>query len=82
MPDTAVTSRFTELVCADDDWVRAEFAEIVAANFPAEPVPPAREPRARRSEVPRTERKTYARPSFVPRSCERRQRSPPLFGTW
>jgi hypothetical protein len=39
MPDTTRESprgdSFAELVCADPDWVRTEFAAIVAANFPA-----------------------------------------------
>src|SRR3989442_14469384 len=37
MPDTArhttAASEFTELVCADADWLRAEFDAIMAANF-------------------------------------------------
>jgi hypothetical protein len=52
MPDTTRQSpagdSFAELVCADPDWVRAEFAAIVAANFPATadvPTPPRRRPR-------------------------------------
>jgi hypothetical protein len=78
MPDTTMADRFTELVCADDDWVRAEFAEIVAANFagfaPVPPVPgrdPGRQP-------VRMVRKPLAKRLIVARTCERRQRSPPL----
>lgn len=31
--------RFADLLCADEQWVAAEFAAIVAANFPTERVP-------------------------------------------
>lgn len=40
-PADAATATFAELVCADDDLLRAEFDSIVAANFPG----PADRPR-------------------------------------
>jgi hypothetical protein len=31
---------FADVVCADQDWVDAEFAELVAASFGGPPAPP------------------------------------------
>jgi hypothetical protein len=49
MPDTrrpsSASSEFAELVCADPDWVRAEFDAIVAANFDPSPPHQRRPPR-------------------------------------
>lgn len=87
MPDTlrptSVTSAFTELLCADESWLRAEFDEIVAANFD---VPPTLPPR------PRSPSSGPRRTGFPPRPGgdavggmpsrrpRYRQRSPPLTG--
>lgn len=44
--DDAVTSEFTELVCADPAWLDAEFDAIVTANFgTVPPCPPSGRPR-------------------------------------
>ncbi|MFF5989941.1 hypothetical protein [Prauserella flavalba] len=80
---SGTTGEFAELLCADPDWVRAEFDAIVAANFdhvtpqpPARPGParpPAGEDRCRPDAADLTGAFQAAR--LRP---WRRQRSPPL----
>jgi hypothetical protein len=38
------TAAFADVVCADQQWVDAEFAEIVATSFGGPPVPPPPSP--------------------------------------
>ncbi|HVV08409.1 hypothetical protein [Amycolatopsis sp.] len=85
MPDTVRTSGFAELVCADTQWLRAEFAAIVAANFGA-PAPPPLRPRRgctgprRRGRTPRTVTGRAGQSALEPPTAVRagsRQRSPP-----
>jgi hypothetical protein len=82
----ATDTAFADLICADPEWVRAEFDALMTAEFggpPAGPVPPAPPyvPAGRRppgAAVP-------ARPRILPpatatrsaRDTQRRQRSPP-----
>lgn len=37
--DAAVDEAFWDLVCADEDWLRSEFEEIVSAGCPERPSP-------------------------------------------
>ncbi|HST66859.1 MAG TPA: hypothetical protein VLM05_16875 [Mycobacteriales bacterium] len=82
--DTAVDvgTEFLALVCADEELLRAEFEQIVAAGWGPPPLP-ARGPRGRRGPVPSGRhrasdagptRRTSAEPD-----CDEwaRQRSPP-----
>jgi hypothetical protein len=78
-------ARFAELICADPQWLRAEFDALIAAGFGAPPawprlpapprVPPQRPPAnplasPRRGTMP-------APPARATRRGHRRQRSPP-----
>jgi hypothetical protein len=74
---------FTDVVAADLDWVRAEFDEIVAANF-LEPAPPLRRRPRKRPSHPAPPTRT-APPSEqesgdlarTARRASARERSPP-----
>ena len=79
-------ARFAELICADDEWLRAEFDALVLAGFgapPAWPRPPA-PPRVPPQEPPaatpacqwQVTRPGGAVSARTLRGC-RRQRSPP-----
>ena len=78
-------TKFAELVCADPEWLRAEFDALISASFgapPKWPRPPA-PPRARypiQSGWPR-QPASQARPEAAETSIRspefRRQRSPP-----
>jgi hypothetical protein len=70
---------FLDVVCGDEDWVRAEFDAIVAANWPGAepPEPPVPSPGPRR-----TPRRATGRPRPVPGippngPAPARQRAPP-----
>ncbi len=68
------TSGFADLVVADQEWVDAEFAAIIDANFATPPTgrggaPVPRTPRPRPARWPRAE--------HVPTLIAPRQRSPP-----
>ena len=73
---------FVDLVCADDDLVRAEFEAIIAASWPALPVDhepvPAPMPRdpERRGVAGRAERGAAGR-DHSSEALRSRQRSPP-----
>jgi hypothetical protein len=76
---------FAELICADPQWLRAEFDALITAGFgapPAWPRPPApprvppRRPPANPVPPPRRDTKP-ASPVRVTRRGHRRQRSPP-----
>ncbi|HEU5160866.1 MAG TPA: hypothetical protein VFU43_27965 [Streptosporangiaceae bacterium] len=82
-----VGARFAELICADRDWLNAEFDALVAANYgapPGRPSPPA-PPHVPPSGVPG--RRGRRRPASVPapfrertprtRAALRHQRAPP-----
>ncbi|RSD17170.1 hypothetical protein [Amycolatopsis eburnea] len=86
MPDTAretaARAGFAELICADPDWVRAEFDAMVAANFRTPP--PRREPAPRPdSSGHRTSSRGHrdagrrTPPTIPVPPCPRRERSPP-----
>jgi hypothetical protein len=88
MPDTmspsSASSEFVELVCADPDWVRAEFDAIVAANFDPSPPHQRRPPRPDSSgpTAPARTAATVTTPVGAPGvvlsiNRWRRQRSPP-----
>jgi hypothetical protein len=88
MPDTmrpsSVSSEFAELVCADPDWVRAEFDAIVAANFDPPPPHQRRPPRPDSSgpTAPARAAAIVTTPAgapgvVLPITRWRRQRSPP-----
>jgi len=78
---------FVDLVCADDDLLRAEFEAIIEANWPAPPGSSARLPWPDRP-TPRGSRRRSV-PTIAP-SVRRapadgrggRQRSPPLPMEW
>jgi hypothetical protein len=81
----SVAKRFAELVCADADWLRAEFDAIVAANFPAGELPAPRVPRGRRpvgtvgaDRAVRAAHRAAASPHGIDRRRPRaRERGPP-----
>jgi hypothetical protein len=88
MPDTmrppSASSEFAELVCADPDWVRAEFDAIVAANFDTSPPHQHRPPRPDSSgpTAPAPAAGAVTTPAsasgvVLPINRWRRQRSPP-----
>lgn len=90
MPDTtrhaAEASGFADVICADADWLRAEFEAIVAANFGVLPPSP---PGPRSAPVSPRRSGCAARAAssdvclvgaLLARLGERRQRSPPLVG--
>jgi hypothetical protein len=78
------TDAFLEVVCGDDDWLRAEFDAIVAANWdPPDPVPPGPArgpagPRPRARSSWRSCRPTGRPPGANPPA---HQRSPPRAAT-
>jgi hypothetical protein len=82
-----VRAKFAELICADPDWLAAEFESLVAASYgapPAWPSPPA-PPHVPPPGAPSQRRPTFQEPglpsSTAPlpraRTTERHQRSPP-----
>ncbi|WP_162802935.1 hypothetical protein [Ornithinimicrobium avium] len=85
-PDERLAEEFWQIVCADDDWLRAEFDAIVAdcdpgmtgiqglrPPVPRRPVPPARDARP----VGRERRPACL---AAPGRVSARQRSPPPVG--
>lgn len=75
---------FADVVAADLGWVRAEFDEIVAANFPESPVPPLRRHPRERSRHPAPPVRTATPPGRESGARDRtarevgaRERSPP-----
>jgi hypothetical protein len=76
---------FAELICADPQWLRAEFGALITAGFGAPPTwprPPAppRAPSDRTPDhpFPPPRRNTRPAPAIRPtRQGHRRQRSPP-----
>jgi hypothetical protein len=83
--EMTVTGGFAELVYADPDWLRAEFDEIMTANFKTFPVLPPRPGSAgprrpgRRPQWVRTVGRGLAGATPTVRNRSR-QRSPPLSG--
>lgn len=76
------TEQFLELVCADDDLVRAEFDAIIAAEFASPPVHPVADaPGARPRRHRNRSRRVGSRPLRDDRKAGvggwTRQRSPP-----
>jgi len=76
---SAADDLFVELVCADDEWVRAEFAALIDAVWTD---PPPREPVQHPASTPppslRREPRTVApHPQERADQREGRQRSPP-----
>jgi hypothetical protein len=78
---------FADVVAADPDWVRAEFDEIVAANFPESAPPLRRHPRYPRERPrhpappARTDTPSTEDSGDLARTARRvgaRERSPPL----
>jgi hypothetical protein len=78
-------AKFAELICADPQWLRAEFAALIVAGFggpPAWPRPPApprvppHRPPASPPAQPAADGKRAAAVRVRPR-LRRRQRSPP-----
>ena len=77
MLDTAArTSGFADLVLADQEWLDAEFAAIVDANF-ATPAPQAGRGRAPVPRSPRPRPARWPRAEHVPSPVAPHQRSPP-----
>jgi len=79
-------ARFAELICADPQWLRAEFSALVSASFgapPAWPRPPApprvppRRPATGRAVRPRRDTRPAQLTSRIRPAGLRRQRSPP-----
>jgi hypothetical protein len=75
MATRTLDEEFLALVCEDDDMVRAEFDEIISANWgePPSPAPPRRP-------VPSTPYRDVLHPhgrNHVPLGRQARQRSPP-----
>lgn len=78
--------RFAELICADDDWLRAEFDALVLAGFgappgwPCPPAPPRAQPPGPPARAPdRLEQLIRFAPADIARALRGRcrQRSPP-----
>ena len=78
--------QFADVVCSDEDWVRAEFEAIIAAEWPA---PPSRPPAQRAASAPPTAPDGPWRVSRLERLASQprrpgaggwaRQRSPPAW---
>jgi hypothetical protein len=75
---------FLELLCADEDLLRAEFEAIVAAEWPSPPPAQPAEGNAARRGPPRSPSSTRGRPATPPSRPRHpgagdwsRQRSPP-----
>lgn len=83
-----VREKFAELICADPDWLDAEFASLVTASYGAPPawpsppapphLPPPGAPRGRRRARPEPTTPSPVALALVTRTTERHQRSPPL----
>jgi hypothetical protein len=66
-PATAAAQTFVDLVCADDELMRAEFDALIAASWPTPPaVPPVPPRRPARQPI-----------HHLPDTSWRRQRGPP-----
>jgi hypothetical protein len=75
MTAQTLEEEFLALVCEDENLVRAEFDEIIAANWGEPPLPPPP-----RRPVPSTPYRNVPRPhgrDHVPVGRPARQRSPP-----
>lgn len=75
MAAQTLDKEFLALLCEDEDLVRAEFDEIIAANWGEPPLPPAPRP-----PVPATPYRDAFHPherNHVPIDRSARQRSPP-----
>jgi hypothetical protein len=73
------TDAFLDVVCGDEDWVRAEFDAIVEANWPpaGRPEPPVPSPGPRRTSRRPTGRSRPV-PGIRPNGpAPARQRAPP-----
>jgi len=83
MTDTDTTLEFVDVLCADDDWVRQEFDEIIASGWGDEE-PPSRNIAERRRRP--SDRGGHVDHSVLPHLVvwqhgppdRARQRSPPL----
>lgn len=70
---------FLDVLCADEDLLRAEFDAIVQANWPEPPAGPPTPPAPRHRTRPRPPRVVARpRPGAPRRRTRARQRSPPL----
>ena len=83
-PDETLADEFWQLVCADDDWLRAEFDAIVTAEYPDRcggagpaPSPPQKPGPPSRGARPTRQRGRRPRPPAAPVRRAARQRSPP-----
>ncbi|MFK5635223.1 MULTISPECIES: hypothetical protein [unclassified Ornithinimicrobium] len=71
---------FWDLVCADEDWLRAEFDAIIASGFrdrPGRPVLPRPAPRPRPGVLHASPRQPDTLGGWGPEPQVARQRSPP-----
>lgn len=74
---------FWDLVCGDEDWLRAQFDAIIAAEYPSRerPAPPTLPPRHRAHGGPGTRRSWVDGPGPATAEAQLhpppRQRSPP-----
>ncbi|WP_147064459.1 hypothetical protein [Terrabacter aerolatus] len=78
LPTDDVSTRFVEIVCADEDLLAAEFEAIISASWPPSPAPP-RPDGAGDSHVeqPVEGPRPAPRPRWLASRTPRRQRSPP-----
>ncbi|MCU7727088.1 hypothetical protein ODJ79_25455 [Actinoplanes sp. KI2] len=81
VPGTAAGQAFVDLVCADDELMRAEFDALIAASWPSPPAVPPVPPRrpAPWPGGPALPPGEAARPPIhhIPDTSWRRQRAPP-----
>jgi hypothetical protein len=78
-----ISESFIELVCQDEEWLRAEFDALIAAGWDTPSQSPPTAPRAERPRPPGRPGPAHSAPGFRPaRSCSPRpstgrSRSPP-----
>jgi len=80
-PETSAGQAFVDLVCADDELMRAEFDALIAASWPtppAEPPVPPRRPAPWPCGLALPSSEAARRPiHHIPDTSWRRQRAPP-----
>jgi hypothetical protein len=80
----AAADGFATLICAEADWLEAEFAAIVAANFRDVPGDPVRPTPPSHRDLPTPARPGRVQPTDLTRTARRvgaRERSPPTEAT-
>jgi hypothetical protein len=84
VPTRETDAAFTDLICADPQWVREEFDALISASFseppsPPRPTPPPVPPRPGHPSAPSWRPATVPVAAALPvaRPAHGRQRSPP-----